>query len=1639
MDKTALSKLNTAQAEQLNKSSTERLVAKLIKFGIDEEAAVNMTRPQLIEKNAELMLKPPEVLSPEAFKFKELELRQQELDFQRERLEHDRVAEAERIDREERRHADLMALKQNKLKQESQIAKEGRLLTERREGTITARTKKFGDALQHILPKMPSDISSLPVYFETVENIYKVYEVPDDLRAKLLLPLLSVRAKELIGRVTIEHLDKYDAVKRYLLNEFKLTPRELRSKFISTGKLSDETFTLFRARLRSLLLYYVRSREAEGDFDKLFDLMIADKLKDMLPTEALRYVLSLEGQGTFESSKVADLADIYASNYEGSRYRGMTPTTAENSDSNGGRNRKFNRFKKGPVYGKTGMAPQVPSTNWTTGGNTSTSAGNTGFSGSRDPRKCFICGGGDHLKYQCKHRNEQSNQSRVSGSAVHKSASATACLLQPINTVIDRVVGDVKSTTCETDIIDNADCNEILGESDQSEWIFAVAPLTDSLDADMPVDVVVTPLSSVDVVVEGELLLGLIDSGCQLPLINKSLVKTFKERPCGKMLHLQTVTGDTVSAELITLHIRLADNDSDTLLLDHSVPMTFGMLKSMVKGYDVILPAQVVTDLQAMSEASCVNKCIVSDTSSQSNSDTVKATVLIGGCKNNAKCKAGVNTIVVDNDDELLNFDDFRGLSDDVSVDNVASSTVDVMCVSNGSAAIMDDSSSIVKVNVSASCDSVVDDTKARDPPVHKGKLASLTTEVLAKEQLDDPSLINCFRFANVGKCGFYVDNGLLYHHDELLGHKVEQLCIPSNRREQVMELAHSSVFGGHLASKKTGQRIKLSFFWPTLRADVCKYCESCTGCQLRKPLKTLDRVPITPIVRAGLPFECISMDCIGPIEPPSAQGHKYCLCIVDSCTRFPFVFALKSLTAKVVCDALLEMFAVTGISKVITSDRGSNFTAQLTQEFLSRLGCSPRLNSPLHPQAAGMVERFNQTYKNMLHHVIRENPRQWHKAVPYLVWALREVPNATTGQSPYLLVYGRQPRGPLTILKETWEGNRELPPSLGTSAVQYLQQLKENLEIALDKAQVYSKEAQSQYARYYNTRSRDKHFKVNDKVVILLPDTTHSKLYSRWQGPATIKRVRSPYSYDIDMGDGSVRHLHANRIRPFIERVETVAVSMVSDGDSDFGHIRFAPIQPKPQDLPSQRIDKERLKHLTGDQQGDLLALLDKYADCFSDKPGLCNVVEHEINLMPGFVPKRSRAYRIPEMLKNEVDRQIDDLLQQGLITPSKSPVASPIVCVRKKNGEVRLTCDYRYVNSFTRSDAYPMPNLDEVKMTVGRGKFISVFDAKAGYWQLPVRSCDQYLTAFVTHSGLWEWRRMPFGLKTSGNSFVRAVNMILQPVKDFCASYVDDLAVYSDRWDDHMTHVDKFLTEIRKSGLTLNLSKCDFAMPEVKYVGCYVGSGKHRPDPERLAAIQNMNPPTTKKQLRQVLGLFGWYRTYIDNFAGIAKPLTDLTKAKVPNDIPWPEQANKAFDCLRRKLCEAPTLHVPQMGQPFILQTDASATAVGVCLGQGSVLHPAPCAFSSQKLSATQSKWSAIEREAYAVIWALQKYKDTIFGAHIIVISDHNPLRYIVECAPKSAKLTRWALALQEYDLELRYTRGRDNAAADCLSRPW
>jgi hypothetical protein len=223
---------------------------------------------------------------------------------------------------------------------------------------------------------------------------------------------------------------------------------------------------------------------------------------------------------------------------------------------------------------------------------------------------------------------------------------------------------------------------------------------------------------------------------------------------------------------------------------------------------------------------------------------------------------------------------------------------------------------------------------------------------------------------------------------------------------------------------------------------------------------------------------------------------------------------------------------------------------------------------------------------------------------------------------------------------------------------------------------------------------------------------------------------------------------------------------------------------------------------------------------------------------------------------------------------------MASPVVAVLKgpsAKGVVRLTIDFRFVNLYTTGDAFVIPHLLDAIQKVGATSYISLFDARSGYWQLDVKAECKWLTVFAYEGGFYEWNRVPFGMKSSGNTFCRCVEIIVQPINHFCNPFVDDFSVCSDSWEQHLSHLCSFLCEIRKSDLTLSLNKCSLAKHEVRFVGHIIGSGKHRPDEEKLTTISDLAKPSTQKKIRKMIGCFNYLHSYVPKLAELCVTFTN------------------------------------------------------------------------------------------------------------------------------------------------------------------
>ena len=259
----------------------------------------------------------------------------------------------------------------------------------------------------------------------------------------------------------------------------------------------------------------------------------------------------------------------------------------------------------------------------------------------------------------------------------------------------------------------------------------------------------------------------------------------------------------------------------------------------------------------------------------------------------------------------------------------------------------------------------------------------------------------------------------------------------------------------------------------------------------------------------------------------------------------------LHSISAKETCNALLRIFSRIGIPRCIVSDNGTNFTSKMFVEMNEMLGVELRTSSPFHPEGNLLVERFQQTLKKMLRIVISsEKPREWEKKIEYLLWSYRSLPHSTLGCSPYQMVYGRLPRGPLSVLRDQMSGMANNPPLSTVTVKDFCEKVIKDIQVGHDLSVTESEKAQQSYVSNYNLRSRDKHFAVGDEVIVLFPDS-NNKLLAKFQGPCLIKEKLNDYAYLVEMPDNSVRRLHANKLRKYVCRN---VQSVIHDDESDFG-----------------------------------------------------------------------------------------------------------------------------------------------------------------------------------------------------------------------------------------------------------------------------------------------------------------------------------------------------------------------------------------------------------------------------------------------------------------------------------------------------
>ena len=423
----------------------------------------------------------------------------------------------------------------------------------------------------------------------------------------------------------------------------------------------------------------------------------------------------------------------------------------------------------------------------------------------------------------------------------------------------------------------------------------------------------------------------------------------------------------------------------------------------------------------------------------------------------------------------------------------------------------------------------------------------------------------------------------------------------------------------------------------------------------------------------------------------------------------------------------------------------------------------------------------------------------------------------------------------------------------------------------------------------------------------------------------------------------------------------------------------------------------------------------------------------KHDINMsieLSGSY-KRPYIYTVPYCYKKAVRERLDELMEKGIIRRSSSQYMNPITVVPKKDGSVRVCGDYRALNAITRSDCFTLPRIDYIKSHI-RGNVFTTLDLKDGFFQVPMHPDSVAKTAIYTEFGLYEFMRMPFGLKNAPAVFQRFIDMVFHDLRPFTHVYIDDVIVFSNTLSEHVEHLTAVIQRLAEYGLIIQERKCSFFADRIQYLGFEFDVTGYRPLPRVLPQFSNYPLPTDKKAIQKFLGAVNFYRSHIPDLAAIAAPLYDLLKKRTK--FLWTTACQKSFDLLCQVLSTRITLVPFRDEGHLVLQTDASSVALGAVLLQNNL----PVEFYSRRLSSVEQRYPTYEREAAAMVSAMIHFRPFLIGQHFELHTDHRPLLAWRNKMPESKRQARLWVKVQDLDYTIKYIPGEENVLADLMSRP-
>ena len=525
-----------------------------------------------------------------------------------------------------------------------------------------------------------------------------------------------------------------------------------------------------------------------------------------------------------------------------------------------------------------------------------------------------------------------------------------------------------------------------------------------------------------------------------------------------------------------------------------------------------------------------------------------------------------------------------------------------------------------------------------------------------------------------------------------------------------------------------------------------------------------------------------------------------------------------------------------------------------------------------------------------------------------------------------------------------------------------------------------------------------------------------------------------------------SRRKIKAGTVIASVSPVEACSSGTTEDEETTDGQLYMTSesqegeTEPGESEIPEhlKELFEESIKCIPPEYIPLVKALLIKYQDVFSRSDldiGRTGLIKHFVDT--GKMPAvRLRPRRLPMAQQDEVDRQVESLLERGLISPCNSPWSSQVTLAQKKDGKWRLCLDLRRVNAITKKDSYPIPRIDESIDTLSGAQWFCTLDLSSGYWQVEMEESSKEKTAFSVKGGLYCWNVMPFGLCNAPSTFERLMERVLSGLHwKTLLVYLDDIITFGRTVPETISRLEEVFQRLRDAGLKLKPSKCNLFKREVRYLGHVVSAEGVSTEPEKVQVVKDWPTPTCVKEVRSFVGLVSYYRRFIANFSKIAKPLYKLTEKHC--DFSWTDNCESAFQHLKECLVSAPILAYPSAEGRYILDCDASAFAIGGVLSQEQDNVERVIAYGSKTLSKQERNYCVTRRELLAVVYFLKYYRHYLYGRKFIVRSDHGALRWLINFRDPEGQLARWLEVVSSYDFELVHRPGLKHGNADSLSR--